>query len=165
MTQPTPTPPSDKRDLLAAFDQVLDREQEKKVFSASPPPPTRTSYAVTILCVVAWGWLGYAWLARPAWLFPQELAAVPTPAEAEATMRFGMYLELERVFDYRAAHGRLPGALGEAGDVEEGVDYMRTGDTTFVLTGQLSGRTLRLESTDSREEFLRPAGLSPSRGH
>ncbi len=161
MTHP-PQPP-EKRDLLAAFDQVLDREREKTVLAAAPPPPPRTSYAVTILCIAAWGWLGYAWLARPAWLFQREVAAAVTPAEAEATMRFGMYLELERVFDYRAAHGRLPGSLGDAGDVEEGVDYMRTGDTTFVLTGQLPGRTMRLESTESREEFLRPAGLTPSR--
>jgi hypothetical protein len=156
-----PTPP-DKRDLLAAFDQVVDREREKARTVSEPARRRRNSLAIIALGVISWGWLGYTWLFKPAWLFAPDQSIAQTPAEREATLRFGMYLESERVRDYFDANRRLPMDLGEAGDLEQGVDYSISGDSSFVLTGTLGTATLRLSSDDDVQEFLKPAGMKPA---
>lgn len=156
-----PTPP-DKRDLLAAFDQVVDREREKARAVSEPARLRRNSVAIILLCLISWGWLGYTWLARPAWLFAPNQDVARTPAEREVILRFGMYLEMERVRDYLDANHRLPITLTEAGDIEEGVEYAITGDSAFVLRGTAGTMTLRLSSTDNVQEFLKPTGMKPA---
>lgn len=152
----------DKRDLLAAYDQVVEREREKARTTDTPARRRRTSAAIVVLCVVSWGWLGYTWLARPAWLFAPDQGTPRTAAEQEATLRFGMYLEAERVRDHLELNHRLPESLGEAGDLEEGVEYQITGDSTFVLTGAMGATSLRLASSDDIQEFLKPTGMKPA---
>lgn len=155
-----PAPP-DKRDLLAAFDQVVDREREKAQAVSQPARLRRNSVAIIALGVISWGWLGYTWLARPTWLFAPDQAVARTPAEQEATLRFGMYLERERVLDYRDLNHRLPLNLGEAGDIEQGVDYNITGDSSFVLTGTSGRSSLMLSSSDNVLGFLASTGIKP----
>lgn len=155
--------PAGKHELLAAFDGVVAREREKTIESRSLPVARRTHLLVLGLCILSWGALTYTWLAKPAWLFPQDQAAGLTPAEREARLRFGMYLERERVLDFRATHHRLPASLAEAGDVEEGIEYMVSGESTFVVSAMVRDSLLTLNESQSAEELLKPAGLTPSR--
>ena len=152
--------PAEKRDLLKAFDQVVDREKAK-ARPAAPARPRRSGIAIVLLAVLGWGGLGYIWVGKPAGLFPVDPALSRPPAEQEATLRFGMYLERERVHDYFDKHRRLPASLGDAGPVETGVEYAITGDSAFVLTGTMAGLTLQLSSSDAVQAFLEPTGMRP----
>ncbi len=161
---PPPEKPraSGKNELLSAFDQVVDREKKKAGGVGLPPRVRRTSVAVIGLGVVAWGWLGYAWLSKPAWLFSPDQGGSRSVAEQEATLRFGMYLEAERVRDYFDANRRLPESLNDAGDVEEGMEYEIKGDSEFVITGTAGTTTLRLASGDNVQSFLESTGMKPA---
>jgi hypothetical protein len=154
---------SDKSQLLEAFDGVVNREREKAVQSRSLPMARRTHTAVLVLCIVAWGTLAYVWLAKPDWLFPPDPASQLSPAERESRLRFGMFLERERVLDFRATHGRLPANLAEAGDVEEGIDYTATGESTFVVSATVRDSVLTLNESERADELLKQAGVAPSR--
>ncbi len=154
----------DKRELLAAFDGVVNREREKAIESRrSLPVARRTHVAVLVVCLLSWGALVYTWLAKPAWLFPADPAASLTPGEREARLRFGMYLERERVLEFRATHHRLPASLAEAGDVEAGIEYAVRGDSTFVVSAMAGDILLTLDESQSADELLKPAGIAPSR--
>jgi hypothetical protein len=157
-----PTEPG-KRELLEAFDGVLNRERERAVESRSLPLARRTHPALIVICVLSWAALAYTWLGRPEWLFPGDPAANLSPAAREARLRFGMYLERERVLDYRASHHRLPGNLAEAGDVEEGIEYTVRGDSSFVVSALVRDSLLTLNESQNAEELLKPTGIRPSR--
>ncbi|HEU5219850.1 MAG TPA: hypothetical protein VFU23_14415 [Gemmatimonadales bacterium] len=152
-----------KDDLLEAFDGVVNRERERAVASRSLPLARRTHWVAIVLCVVAWGALAYIWIGRPAWLFGGDPAASPSRAEKETRIRFGLYLERERVLDYRASHHRLPGSLEEAGDVETGVDYAVTSDSTFVVSAMLRDSLITLNESQSADELLKPTGIAAAR--
>ncbi|HEV8197310.1 MAG TPA: hypothetical protein VGP87_11755 [Gemmatimonadales bacterium] len=153
----------EKRELLEAFDGVVSREREKVLERRSLPVARRTHAAVIVVCVLSWGALAYTWLARPAWLFPPDPATRLTPSQRESRLRFGMYLERERVLDFWATHKRLPRSLEEVGDVEAGIDYAVRGDSTFVVSALVRDSVLTLDESQSADELLRPAGLKPSR--
>ncbi len=157
---PTPT---DKQQLLEAFEGVVSREREKAVERRSLPVARRTHVVVLVACILSWGALAYIWLARPEWLFPGNPAAGLAPAEREARLRFAIYLERERVLDFRASHHRLPSSLAEAGDVEAGVEYAVSGDSTFVVSAVVRDSLLTLNESQAADDLLKPAGLVPSR--
>lgn len=163
MTDQDPEEPKDKRELLAAFDQVVNREHVRAVERASKPLARRTSLAIAVVCVFAWGGLAYTWIAKPAWLFPKDPWADMTPQAKEHELRFAIYLERERVLDFRKQNGRLPSTLAEAGPLEQGVEYVVTGDSTFVISGEINGVQLRLAENEPAEELLKPTGIKPSR--
>ncbi len=127
------------------------------------PVARRTHAAVLVACILSWGALAYTWLAKPGWLFPSDPSASRTPAEREAELRFGVYLERERVLDFRATHHRLPVTLAEAGDVEEGVEYTVSGDSTFVVSAMVRDSLLTLNESQSADDFLKTTGITPSR--
>ena len=153
----------EKQELLAAFDGVVNREREKAVERRSLPVARRTHAAVLVVCLLSWGALVYTWVAKPEWLFPRDQSASPSAAEREARLRFGMYLERERVLDFRATHHRLPASLADAGDVEEGIKYVASGDSTFVVSAVVRDSLLTLNESQSADELLKPTGITPSR--
>jgi hypothetical protein len=160
--QDDPAPP-DKRELLEAFDQVVDRERERAVERGSLPMRRRTHLLVAALCVLAWGALAYTWIGKPAWLFPTDPAANLSPAELDRQLRFGLYLSRERVLDYWVEHRRLPATLAEAGDVEAGVEYTISGDSTFVVSVLIRDSLLTLNESQPADDLLKPTGISPGR--
>ena len=74
-----------------------------------------------------------------------------------------MYLERERVLDYLSSHRRLPRSLAEAGDVEAGVEYTVSGESTFVVSAMVGDTLLTLNESQPADELLKPAGISPAR--
>lgn len=152
----------DKRQLLEAFDGVVNRERVKALESRSLPLARRTHGIMLVVCVLAWGALAYVWLAKPAWLFPGDAAASLSPAEKETRLRFGMYLERERVLDFRKRYHRLPSALAEAGSVEAGIEYSKSGDSTFVVSAMVHDSLLTLNESQNADELLRPTGIRAS---
>ena len=135
-----------KDELLAAYDRLVESERTK---AATPPPsysPRRTGPWQWVVLAAMWGFLAYIWVGRPGWLFQPALGG---PAvDAEASLRFAMYLERQRVTEYHANHGRLPLTLEEAGDMEEGIGYERVSDSTFILRGQDGTFRVEYQSLD-----------------
>lgn len=164
MTDQDDPAPSEKRELLEAFDQVVNRERDRAVERVSLPLRRRTSLLVAALCVLTWGALAYTWFGKPAWLFPPDPAASRTAGELEAELRFALYLSRERILDYWAANRRLPATLAEAGDVEQGVEYTISGDSTFVVSVMLGDSLVTLNESQSAEELLKPTGIVPPPG-
>lgn len=154
---------SDKRELIEAFDQVVNRERERAVERVSLPVRRRTHIVVVVLCLLSWGALAYTWIGKPAWLFPADPAAGRSLAERESERRFALYLSRERILEYWTLNRRLPATLAEAGDVEPEVEYMISGDSTFVVTVMVGDSLLTLNESQSADELLKPTGLVPRR--
>ena len=157
-----PAPPR-KGELLDAFDGVVNRERERALERRSLPVARRTHAAMIVVCILSWGALAYTWLAQPEWLFPTDQSVALSPVEKESRLRFAMYLERERVLDYLSSHRRLPKTLAEAGDVEAGVEYAVSGESTFVVSAMVRDTLLTLNESQRADELLKPAGISPAR--
>ena len=150
------TPPH-KEQLVDAYLGVVEStaQASAETSQVDPPRPWRTHRLVPIVLVLGVGILGYIWLGKPAWLFEPDAPSVSTPAQQQATLRFGLYLQAERVREFLRENGRLPENLEETGEVEDGVSYRKTGDTTFVVTASLDTTVLTLSSTESAANFLK----------
>jgi hypothetical protein len=160
-TEQDPATP-DKRELLDAFDKVVNRERERAVERVSLPTARRTPVVVAALGVLAWVALAYVWLAQPAWLFSAGAVSERTAAEQESDLRFGLYLSRERVLDFWEEHRRLPATLAEAGDVEAGVEYTVSGDSTFAVSVLLGDSLHTLNESQSALPLLEPTGIRPT---
>ena len=154
------TEPSGRHDLASAYREVLESTRQATEPGVSASPDRRRAVRLaTGLFLSGIGVLGYVWLGRPAWLYQIEPVPVVTPAHREATVRFGMYLQAERIRDFLHKNGRLPRDLAETGEVEEGVSYRKTGDTTFVVTAALDTVVLTLASDESAADFMKTANI------
>ncbi len=120
---------------------------------ADPVPPPRGTTRGVLALAMGWAFLGYVWIARPAWVFGPSEAVEMTAVRQEAALRFGLYLERARIDDYRDAHGSLPASLELAGPVEDGIVFAPT-DSTYVLTGELGAHRLTLTSAMDVDSFL-----------
>ena len=116
-------------------------------------PRDRSPAGWIAVLIAGWACLAWIWLARPAFVFGPPEPPPPTVEEQEASLRFAMFLQRARVEAYRAARGRLPAALPEAGPVEDGVSYQRLGPD-FVITGTRGGLSLRLTTAMDADSFL-----------
>lgn len=146
--QPTGGTP-DRQALLKAYQDVVKSEQGKKDEVARAEQPTRPVFLIVM------GGLLVALLAvlltQPAWLFPR--APEETPAIKEASLKVRMYVEVERIEQYRAAHGRYPATLGEAGVDTTALTYVTT-DGGYSLTGKNRGVTATFVAGSNPREFL-----------
>lgn len=108
-----------------------------------------------VTCAIA-GWcvLGALWILRPAQVFSPTEALAAAPVLDEAGLRYAMFLQAGRIEEFVEAHHRLPSSLGEAGEVEEGLQWQRLGSAGWVLVGAEAGRTLRLTDQMSVDSFL-----------
>ncbi len=149
---PQPPPPPvgkpDRRALLAAYQEVV------RTTKAQPKPrritvPDRTPFWLGISAVI----LGLAALLyfQPAWFFNRP-AAEP-PRTQEASLRIRMFVEIDRIQRYKAAQGRLPANLAEAGGDPTGLQFEHRGEG-YILTGTNGIVQLRYQSSESPEAFL-----------
>ncbi|MES2124633.1 MAG: hypothetical protein V4503_08080 [Gemmatimonadota bacterium] len=104
--------------------------------------------------LIAWGFIAYAWVARPDFLFGTGPTPVLTVQQREARMRYAIYLERARVEQFRANSGRLPETLLESGPVEAGVQYERLANDRYDVSGSVDGTLLRLGDRMSADSFL-----------
>lgn len=114
----------------------------------------RRRKAMVGLLVLVWGALGWIWAAQPAWVFSPSMGiAAETRFTEEEGLRYGMFLQASRIREFQLEFGRLPESIQEAGEAEEGLSYVVSGDR-WTLTGTAGGRPLVLTSDMSPEAFL-----------
>jgi hypothetical protein len=139
----------------ALQDAVKDRQQtDAEARNARRDREKRRNPAYAWATVLVGGaLLAYLWTARPAWVFVTAEAPAMTAEEEEATLRFALYLERNRIDAFQQREGRLPTSLDEAGPVETGVDYLREG-SSFALEGRRGALQLRLSAAMDSDSFL-----------
>ena len=150
-----------QQELGEAVRDVLDSQRESEgelrhIRAARKERDAHTKYqpGLLLFIVAAWGFIGYAWVARPAYLFGGAPRSTLSAVQREARMRYAIYLQRGRVEAYRAAKGRLPESLREAGAVESGVEYERTTEADYQISGSVDGTVLRLSDRMSADSFL-----------
>jgi hypothetical protein len=131
---------------------VAAREAEEALERPSDRAQRSRQPALIVVMVLAVAAIGYIWIARPSFVFGPA-PVPPSRAEAEASLRFALYLERRRVEQYVASRGRLPATLADAGPLERGIRYERR-DNQFTLTGERDGLTLTLTSAMRADSFL-----------
>lgn len=139
----------DRRALLQAYQDVVKSERGKKDGEGRPEKEARPMYVVVMsVLLIA---LTSILLTRPAWLFPRP--PEETPVLREASLRVRMYVEIERIEQFRSANGHYPVSLLEAGGDTTGLSYT-TGPTGYTLTGQNGGITATFAAGSNPREFL-----------
>lgn len=146
-----------RQELTSAVQAVLEskrdaasQEREDRVVAERR---ARRQPALAVLLVVGWGVLGWLWITQPAAIFGEKPLATRSPALAEASMRYALYLQRARIEDHRRSHGRLPATLSAMGQVENSVTYGLNG-AGYVLEGTANGSLLRLTSGMATDSFL-----------
>lgn len=97
----------------------------------------------------------YVWFLPPAWVRGTPPPPAATAAEESSALRLTMYVQAQRIEQFRIDHGRIPYNLGEAGPAFSGMEYIRLTDTNYRLNGRSELATLSLSSGgQSLHEFL-----------
>lgn len=145
--QPSGQP--DRRALLQAFQDVVKSEKDKKSGESTLAPAARPVFLIVMSLILAA--LTAVLLTQPAWLFPR--APEETPGLREASLRVRMYVEIERIEQFRAANGRYPESLLEAGGDTTALTYS-AGPAGYTLTGQNRGALATFVAGSNPREFL-----------
>ena len=125
------------------------------------PPPSRAPFWITMLALTAM--LGSLLVVQPAWLFPR--AAMEPPDLKEASLRVRMFVEIDRIEQFRRSEGRLPASLQEAKGDTTRLQYI-AGPSGYSLTGQNGGVSLTYASSQAPSEFVGNSyDLIRRRGH
>jgi hypothetical protein len=132
-SSPTPSPGQhDRTKLLEAYQNLVRSEQEKRQSASHPVvvrPPSRAPFWVTMSLLIVG--LSSVLVLQPAWLFPQPVEE--TPALKEASLRVRMFVEIDRIEQFRSNNGRLPASLREAKADSTGLQYRPQQDAYSVV--------------------------------
>ncbi|MBL0177983.1 MAG: hypothetical protein IPP98_02510 [Gemmatimonadetes bacterium] len=156
-----------RRDLAEALGNVVAETAAAESAAREKRLSPRSARRRKLLPFLAIAWIGlaWAWIARPAVIFGPEQPRRQTATERDALARNALYLQRARVEQFRADSGRLPEVLGEAGEVEEGVTYIRTPPDFVLVTRAGEAQSLQLTSRMNADSFLGDAlGRLPRAG-
>jgi hypothetical protein len=152
MTQPSeaasPPAPGDAR---AAVSEILRKEADLAALQARPAPRRYDYRPAILMALVAMS--ASLWLTELPFLRGAEPEG-PDAAQRTAGARFSLYLQAQRVVQYRIDHGRLPQSIQDVDEVVEGVSYTRLSDDLFRLSLVTADGSFTFRSDDSPESFL-----------
>lgn len=111
----------------------------------------RTTRTILFVGIALLAWI---WIAKPAWVFGDR-PAPPSPARAEAEIRYGIYLEAALIEDYLQEEGRLPESLAELGNNPgTGITFTAGRGTEYRLSAAGPNGTLAYSSRMNVDSFL-----------
>ncbi len=147
---PTPSGQHDRTKLLEAYQNLVRSEQEKRTSVAVPvPPESRAPFWATTFLVIAG--LSSLLVLQPQWLFPRPPAE--SPALQEASLRVRMFVEIDRIEQFRSLNNRLPANLREAKADSVGLHYRPT-EASYTLVGRNGPLALTYSSSMTPRDFL-----------
>jgi len=152
---PPAGPQANKQALFDAAVEVMRKQAEEQQAEEARRKREQSRFSpiiavgVTILLAVGL----YVGVERPTWLF-SEAPPVESPEIQEASLRIGLATTAQRIERFRAARGRLPRALSEAGSRPSGIVYEQRPSNGYVLRGANGPVHLTLSSTDSLPGFV-----------
>ncbi len=126
-----------------------DRELERERLVRSQEREGAPSWMLIVVVLFA-GWV---------WIFPPGFLRVepppPQPVEQEeASLRFVMYVQAQRLKAYRQETGRYPERLEDAGPPLPNMTYTLLHDDVYQLTGSTDRLTLTYMSDLPLESFV-----------
>lgn len=143
--------------------EVLEQQQRQAKEDRARAERSRRSpeRRIPIWLVVGLG-LVAAWL----WLIPPPFLRVEEPpprsgAQEEAALRFAVYVQAQRIEEFRNRSGRLPESLEEVGPPMPGMHYVRLSDGLYQLTGTSDRSRLTYRSDLSLSDFARSGADDP----
>lgn len=149
--------PHSTNQLKGAVREVLeerrDAEAQERATRLARQRREQRQVPLVGFLLLGWGFLAWAWVAKPALIFGQKHAPARSAAYETAKLRHALYLERARIDEFRSREGHLPDALKDAGPVEDGVRYDRTPDG-YELTGGSGAGALRLTHAMAADSFL-----------
>jgi hypothetical protein len=155
----TPARPTPKANVAALVTEIM--EEAKK--NAEQPAPSRSRFIPSYVAAgLVFALCGWAWIAPPAWLVPQPVAA-PSREYREASTRVALALHAQRIEAYRASHGRLPRSKQEVGIMSDQFSYDRTDSLSFELGSRVDGQPVTYKSSQPRDRYLAEAMTALSR--
>lgn len=146
--------------LAEAHQAVLAREErrlaERRVAERRAAPPRPAPDPVWLAAAsMAWLLVAFALLTPPAFMrAPAAEPFRPTPAAAESSARYGLWLARHRVDDFIAREGRLPSFLGEAGMRDPSIRLEVTGERSYRLEYATGRADLQLTDRMAADSFL-----------
>ena len=149
----TPARPTPKVNVAALVTEIVEEARR----NAEEPAPSKSrvipSYVAAGLVFALCAWV---WVAPPAWLVPQPVAA-PSRDYREASTRVALALHAQRVEAFRASHGYLPRSKQEVGIASDQIVYQANDSLTFQLSAIVDGETVTYKSTQQRDRYLAEA--------
>ena len=149
----TPARPTPKVNVAALVTEIVEEARR----NAEEPAPSKSrvipSYVAAGLVFALCAW---AWVAPPAWLVPQPVAASSRDYRAAST-RVALALHAQRVEAFRASHGYLPRSKQEVGIASDQIVYQANDSLTFQLSAIVDGETVTYKSTQQRDRYLAEA--------
>ena len=149
----TPARPTPRVNVAALVTEIVEEARR----NAEAPAPSKSrvipSYVAAGLVFALCAW---AWVAPPAWLVPQPVAA-PSRDYREASTRVALALHAQRVEAFRASHGYLPRSKQEVGIASDQIVYQANDSLTFQLSAIVDGETVTYKSTQQRDRYLAEA--------
>ena len=157
----SPARPTQKPDVAALVTEIM--EEARKNAEPPAPPKSRTIWTYTAAGIV-FALCAWAWIAPPAWLVPQPVAA-PSREYREASVRVALALNAQRIEAYRTSHGRLPRTKQEVGIASDQIAYDRTDSLNFELSSNVDGATVSYKSSQPRDRYLAEAMTALTKVH
>lgn len=133
---------------------VMEHEEKKAVARAKQETARRHGSPVRRLLLV--GLLlfnAYLWLGSPQWL-EYRTPPVPPVSYYESSYKIAIYMQRQRVEEFRAQKGRLPIVARQAGTPVKGVEYQPLDRNVYELRAGNVVKRIRYVSTDSIAVFL-----------
>lgn len=95
----------------------------------------------------------YLLIAPPSWVTVSPLEG-QAPEDAIESMRLAMYLQSQRIEQYRIDNGVYPDSLDQLqSSVVRGVEYIRAGNS-YQMIGTVGGEQIVYDSSQSASEFV-----------
>ena len=133
----------------AAVGDVMRREDEKaakreaREHQVHRPPPLKGLLLLTLLLLNL-----YVWLGNPEWLrFRQP--ELPSIDYYEASWKMAVYLQRQRIEEYRHEKGHIPASAQQAGQPVTGVRYTPIEQKDYQLAAGAGEKQVVYHSTDS----------------
>jgi hypothetical protein len=155
----TPARPTPRVNVAALVTEIVEEARKNAEEPASPKSRGISSYVSAGIVVALCAW---AWIAPPAWLVPQPIAA-PSREYRDASARVALALHAQRIDAYRASHGQLPRTKQEAGIASDQIIYEPTDSLNFELSSQVDGEAVTYRSSQPRDRYLAEAMIALSR--
>jgi hypothetical protein len=141
--------------VAAVLKHAAERDKAGREKTPTRPPPRWLLPLGIQLSVIAL----YLLALPPKWVTVNPIEG-PDATVAVEQLRFAMYLQAQRVDDYRLRTGKLPETLSDAGSAIEGVEYLRRGINSYQLVATVGEEALVYDSNEPAAEF---AGAAVSR--
>jgi hypothetical protein len=138
----------------AAVGDVMRREDEKAAQRAMLERPRRSAPPLKLLLLMTLLLFnGYVWFGHPAWLNFRE-PELSAPSYYASSWKIAVFLQRQRIEEYRRVKGHIPAFAQQAGQPVTGVLYTPLEQKDYLLAAGSGEKQVVYRSTDSLSVFV-----------